>query len=384
MRPGLHALLAVLLGGCGARSGLADDDDDIVGHDAGLPDAADGLDADVPDAAQPLGCDGRPLPHPGVAVDVPIPPRMYGLSVLIPSPLGVLVVGGQPALGEDATQMVFLDLSTRAAQELPVEGDDVRLPGGTGVAVYVPDDDSVVVIGGSGAAGVPTDQVFSFNGEGDPSGLRQVRAHLLPDFPGGPVQGLGAVWDPAHHRVIVHGGRGLPDEPSDTRTTWALELGDDPGWHELVAATDSPPPGTRAMGYDPVRSRAIEITDDDDGAGLAVFALSLDDAAETWTRLGEIDFSPSTSGELLWDDASCGFHLLSARRTRCTLEHWILVVDGESATAVFRGEPLLDPTHFLASALFVAARSELVLTASQDCAAEGTPNVVAAELALER
>jgi hypothetical protein len=377
------ALALLALSASGARSGLADDGlgpadggDSDAGHDAEVP--------DLPDAGdEPLACDGRPLPRPGAIVAAAMPARMHALGVLIPDPLGLILVGGRTSSDEAAEQMAFLDLTTNRSQELPVEGDDVVLPDRDAVAVYVPEADQVIVIGGSGPDGAPTDQAFAFTGEGDPSGLRRVRARLLPSFPGGPVRGHVGVWDPVAGRVIVHGGAGLPDEPSDTRTTWSLRLGADPTWQELVAAEDSPPPGTRAMGYDPEHHRAIEITDDDDGDGVAVFGADLDNDPPFWTRMDEVELVPSTRGELVWDDAACGFHVLSARRTRCVLEHWILTLE-PGLGLVYRGELELSPSHFLAASTFVPALDELVIYGSEDCGSPGTPNLMAHEVALVR
>jgi hypothetical protein len=173
------------------------------------------------------------------------------------------------------------------------------------------------------------------------------------------------------------------DDPLAYRTTWALELSSGPVWRRLVAPEESPARGTRAMGYDPERHRAIEITDDEDGEGLAVYALELEPGRERWERLGPIDFSPSVRGELVYDPRVCGFHLLSARRTRCVLEHWVLAVD-DGAVAVFRGEPDLDPPHFLGSAIFVPVRDELLVYGSELCERSGFPNTSAHLITLGR
>src|SRR5687768_1980633 len=181
---GLLVVLAVGLG-CGARTGLdvdAGPRDGAVRRDAAPRDAAP-RDAPIapdvteaPDAFVPVACDGRPLPRPVGTTTVEVPPRMQGLGVQIPDPLGILVVGGLVSSGVFADRMVFLDLDRSRAQEVPVAGDRVDLPLESGVAVYVPRGDLVVVIGGLIDTGDPTDQVFLFTGEGDPSGLRQVRA----------------------------------------------------------------------------------------------------------------------------------------------------------------------------------------------------------------
>ena len=373
--------LLVGLWACGARSGLAD------GRDEGTLDASTTLDADVPDppdAGGVLACDGLPLPRPGSVAAVATTGRSQGLGVLIPDPLGILVVGGLWDGGVPADQMAFLDLASGVSQELPVEGDAVALPLGTGAAVYVPNGDRVVVIGGSvGVERAPTDQVFVFVGEGDPT-LRRVRVQLGPAFPDGPVRSLGAVYDPRANRIIVHGGTDLGGDPMVHRATWALALDGGPRWEPLLSASEGPAAGTRAMGYDPVGHRAIEVTDDEDGEGLAVYALSLERGSERWQRLGPIDFSPSVAGELIWDERACGFHLLSARRTRCVLEHWVLTVEGDEVQTVYRGELDLDPGHFLGAAMFVRARSELVLHSSENCQSVGHPNPVSHEVSLVR
>lgn len=381
--------LALALG-CGARTGvldgtggLEDDDDDDDDVTPG-GDASAGLDAGVVEDAgeEPLACDGKPLPRPSEVVDLAVPARMRGLAVVIPDPVGVIIVGGQTSLADDADQMVFLDLSSGESQELPVEGDDVFLPGRSGVAVHVPERDEVFVVGGSGGDGLAIDQVFSFRGEGDPSGLRQVRARRLPDYPGGPVKDHVGVWDPGGQRLIVHGGSGVDGPSDDTRTTWAFAPDDD-AWEEFQTAAESPPAGVRAMGYDPVRRQVVEISEDEDGVGFAVWFLSLE-PFPFWHQVDEIDFSPSTRGELTYDPAACGFHLLSARRTRCTLEHWILTVDDARTGTTLRGELDLDPTHFLATSLFVPARASIVVAASEDCEQDGVPSLVAAEISLVR
>ena len=385
----LALALAVELAGCGARTGLHAPGDEVdglpdaaVGRDAGT-DAAPGLDASV----DLLGCDGRPLPRPDAVTEVAIPPRMHALGVAIPDPLGLLLVGGLTAAGgPEAEQMVFLDLAAGVTQELPVQGEDVYLPGREAAAVYVPDGDQVVVIGGSQQDGSSIDQVFAFQGQGDPSGNRFVVTRALAPYPGGRVREVLAIWDPVGHRVIATGGVSRDIGSAIERATHALRDvdSDEPVWEQIVAIDDGPPEGARAMGYDPVRHRAIEITEDEDGEGLAVYALSLEAGAEQWQRIADIDFTPSTRGELVWDATSCGFHLLSARRTRCALEHWFLAVDDAGATAVYRGEPDLSPSHFLATATFVPARDRIVVYGSKDCESPRTPNLAAHEVAFVR
>jgi hypothetical protein len=242
-------------------------------------------------------------------------------------------------------------------------------------AVHVPIGDQVIVIGGNGPDG-PLDQVFLVQGEGDPSGLRQVRATRIADYPGGPVRGVAAVWDPIEAMIVAHGGVG----DGDVGRTWGLHLGEDAEWITLRFADESPPPGVRAMGVDPTGT-ILEVTDDEDGSGLAVYATGIREGILEWSRVAEIDFAPSTRGELLYDPSVCGFHLLSARQTRCTLEHWVLTRDGR---VVFRGDTELTPSHFLASAAYVQARDELVVYGSEDCDAPGVANLAAHRIPLVR
>jgi hypothetical protein len=181
------------------------------------------------------------------------------------------------------------------------------------------------------------------------------------------------VWDPWEGLVVVQGGYGKEGH------TWGLRLGDDPEWITLRHEDASPPTGVRAMGIDP-QGTIYEITDDDDGDGLAVFRISLSSGGD-WERVTEIPFAPSTKGELLYDPHVCGFHILTARRTRCVLEHWILTRDGE---LVDRGETDLDPPHFIAASTYVAAADELVVYSSEDCDEPGDPNPVVHRVPLVR
>ena len=66
--------------------------------------------------------------------------------------------------------------------------------------------------------------------------------------------------------------------------------------------------------------------------------------------------------------------MLSARRTRCVLEHWVLVVEDDAVQVVYRDALTFDPAHFLAMGTYVASREELVVYAGEDCASVGTTN----------
>jgi hypothetical protein len=377
-------VVLVLLAGCGARSGLGAQARDGGALDAAsIPDATPPTDARAdapmdaaPDAGEPLACDGRALPRPGPVSSFPIPARLAPIAALVPEAPGVLVAGAT-ATGTRVERMLFFDLSSERVDELAVLGDPVELPGGQGLAVHVPEREGAVVIGGRLGDGAPTDQAFLVTAEDDPDVPRGVRAARLPPHPAGPVDGLVGIHDPVANRVVVHGG-------DADGGTWALELDGEPRWRALVAPADSPPPGVRAMGYDPSAHRAVEITADEDGEGVAVFALSLARGGERWERLGPIDFVPSVRGELHWDPRVCGFHLLSARRTRCVLEHWILVPTAPRPTTVLRGELDLAPPHFLAAGFFVAATDELVVFGGEDCDEVGWPNRRAHRVALVR
>lgn len=364
--------------GCGARSGLEGVPRGTDGVDGGADDGGlDGGDArdGGPDAGtSPLACDGLPLPGPTATVAVDTLPRMQGLVVYLPDPHGILVLGGESAPGVRETG-AFLDLGARRTEPIGRAGPDDPLPDATGTATYLPDIDRVVVVGGEVARGVPTDQVLLLSGEGDPTGERRIRTMRLASFPPGDVQGHVAIFDPRGVRLIVHGGSGRAPV-GERRATWELVEGG--LWRELLPAEESPSAGVRAMGYDPVGHRAIEITDDEDGEGLAVYALDLSPEEEKWSRLAAIDFAPSTRGELVYDPRVCGFHLLSARRTRCVLEHWVLSVSESSATTTFREALDFGPeAHFLASSLFVPRSSELAILAGARCDDATVPSTVA-------
>lgn len=385
--------VSLLLSACGARTGL--DEGELLSPDDGGADRdatqQDGLDAatdpdaEVPDAGPPV-CGDRPLPEPGAVTEVAMPPRMNAVGVLIPDPLGVILVGGRTSADQATDQMAFLDLGRKVSQDLPVEGDAVVLPDRSAVVVYIPDQYRVVVIGGSGPDGEPLDQVFSFTGEGEAKGLgfRRVIAELLPAYPAGPVRGHVGIWDPVGRRVIVHGGRFLPEQETDRRTVWALRLEPEPRWREVVPADDSPVGTSEAMGYDPVRHVAVELVDgQEDFEGVSVYELDLEEGAEGWSaRRDDVGVSP-TRGELLYDPTVCGFHVLSLDGP-CDLQHWVMIPAGPPGSTFLRGRLELSPSHFRAASTFVAALDELVVYGSEDCEADGVPNRVAHEVALVR
>jgi hypothetical protein len=358
----------VIASGCGARTGLLDDE-----HrgDGGRFDAGRAIDGGRFDAGdEPIACDGFPFPRAGAITSIAVPRRSQGLGVAIPDPEGVLVTGG---LDEDgfASEMAFIDFRTTSGIDVPVAGDDIDLPLRDSAVVYRPGADRVILIGGTTASGM-TDAVFEISGEGDPGGIRRVRVRSLPSFPLGPITDPAAIFDPRGERVIVHGG--LPG-------TWALELAGDPEWREIVAADESPPPSAVAMGYDPVLHRAIEINAEVPG-DVRVHALDLESA--TWSDLGGIEFVPSLKGELVWDDEACGFHLLSARRTRCVLEHWILAIEGDLIRTVPRGDLALDPAHFIGASVFSTPSRRIAVFGSDRCDSVGVPNDTAHLIALTR
>ncbi len=383
----------LLLSACGARTGLDEDeprppDDGGIDRDATQDqgrDAATDPDAEVPDAGPPA-CGDRPLPEPGVVTEVAMPPRMNAVGVLIPDPLGLILVGGRTSADQATDQMAFLDLGRKVSQDLPVEGEEVVLPDRSTVAVYVPDQYRVVVIGGSGPDGQPLDQVFSFTGEGEAKGLgfRRVIAELLPAYPAGPVRGHVGIWDPAGRRVIVHGGELLAEEVTDRRTVWELRLEPEPQWQELVSADESPVGTSEAMGYDPVRHVAVELVDgQEDFEGVSVYELDLEEGTEGWSaHRDDVGVLP-TRGELLYDPTVCGFHLLSVG-DRCGLQHWVMISGGPPGATYSRGLVELSPSHFRAASTFVAALDELVVYGSEYCEADGVPNRVAHEVALVR
>jgi hypothetical protein len=372
-------LFFALLGGCGARSGLSDLDLDAGTRprgDGGPDDA--GFDASGDAGPEPVACDGRPLPRPGPVTAIDALPRMEGLAVRIPDPEGILLVGGLVERDVFATEMAFVDLGSRRTISVPVIGDAADLPLGDGAAVHLPSTDQVLVVGGRTRAGL-TDRTLRLTGMGDPSGMRVVNVQRLPPYPPGPAGSLVAVLDPMANRVVVRGGRGPGGAVYGA--TWALELDGRPGWREIARAADGPPAVPYAIGYDPTRHRAVEIA----GDGPDVWALDL--ATDRWERLGELGFAPSTRGELVWDDGACGFHLLSARRTRCVLEHWVLALDGPAPAPVYRGDLELEPPHFIAQSFFAPGPSRLFVLAGQRCdlPRDGpVPNTVVHEVALRR
>lgn len=361
-------MTAVIASGCGARTGLLDDDppdrdggrDDGGRRDGGSRDAGD----------EPIACDGFPFPRAGAIESIGVLPRSSALGVAIPDPEGVLVSGGLEG-ASFAPDMAFIDLRTGTGIEVPVEGDEIDLPLRDSAIVYRPGADRVILIGGTTASGL-SDAVFEISGEGDPGGIRRVRVRRLPSFPLGPITHPVAIFDPRRERVIVHGGR-----PG----TWALELEGDPVWREIVPADASPPVSAVAMGYDPVLHRAIQINAEAPG-DVRVHALDLE--SETWRELGGMDVVPSTKGELVWDDRACGFHLLSARRTRCVLEHWVLAVEGDRMRAVPRGDLALEPAHFVAASIFSTPSRRLAVFGGERCDAPGVANAVAHVIELTR
>lgn len=386
-RSWIVAALALAIA-CGARTGVGAGESARDGAVAdarpsdGAPFDAPDTDAPLPpDSGEPLACDGRPMPRPGAVAPLSVSPRGQGLGVLIPDPPGVLVVGGLADTGVFADRMSFLDLGSGSSIDLPVLGAEMPLPLSDATAVYVPIGDRVIVIGGTSNGG-GGNGVFSINGEGDPTGMRVVRARRLPEYPLGPVSGHVAIYDPVAHRVIVHGGAGAPGPT--LRTTLALELDPEHRFVEIVPPDASPPHGTRAMGYDPRRHRAIELTSEEGATEIEVWALSLELGAERWERIGTIDFSPSMRGELIWDESVCGFHLLSARRTRCVLEHWILTVEGDRVTTVYRGDLALDPAHFTGYATYVPGSDRLLVMGSNRCDMPLEPSTVGHSIALAR
>jgi hypothetical protein len=287
------------------------------------------------------------------------------------------MVGGLTPDGSDT--MAFLDLATGETDDLPVQGDDVVLPDRQAAAVYVPvADDRIVVIGGNGPEG-PMDQVFAVQGGGDAGNPRFVDARLLDPFPGGPVQGAVAVWDPFGQQIIVHGGAGEADDPAFSRTR-ALRLDVEPPWIDLQSPEDSPPTGAYAIGLDP-GGAVMEIAAGRDDGGARLYTMDLQDPLSPWTLVAELPTAPSTRGELLCDPRICGFHMLSARTTRCVLEHWVVTSAGD---AVFRDETELAPAHFLAASTFVAGTDELVVYGSEDCGEPDDANPVVHRIPLVR
>jgi hypothetical protein len=301
---------------------------------------------------------------PGAVSTIMIPSRMRAGGTLIPDPAGLVIVGGYLAEGVGADEMLFIDLGTGRSDPLTVRGDFVVLPDRSAAVVYVPPSDEVVVLGGAPPGGSTMSQVFRFRGGGDPSGNRFVVATVLPDYPEGPVRNVVATYDPVGNRVIAHGGEGPIG--AQYRTTWALSLdpGRAPSWTILVNATDSPGGRPQAMGYDPTTHRAIELLGI--AGPTAVYALTLDAGNERWDPLGEVRAGHSTQGELLWDDAACGFHLLEQQDTDCVYEHHVLVVSASSAVSVYRGD-LAFSAPFFASALFSARDRELLIFGGETC-----------------
>lgn len=384
-----HALaIALLASACGARTGL---DVTVPPADAGIPrdagwDAAvrpdAGADASVrPDAGDiRLACNGDPLPGPSSVRSLAVPPQMDAVIVQLPDPRGILVLGGFRALDEPATAS-FLDLASGASQPVRMVGPDPVLPTSGATATYVPDGDHVIVVGGR-VDGVASDRVLRLRREGDPGGDWRMRVEVLAPFPAGTVINHVAIYDPIGRRVIVHGGSSSDPIPIRRRQTWALgERGD---WTLVADRPGSPYFEVRAMGYDPVRHRAIEIVTIDEGRGVSVHALDLALGSEGWERQTELDFAPSTRGELIYDPRVCGFHLLSARRTRCVLEHWVLSFDDLDRPTTYRGElELGDDAHFLAAASFDPVTRQIVLLGSAQCANPTRASEVAHAVLLE-
>jgi hypothetical protein len=357
--------MTLVIAGCGARTGLLDDEP--AERDGGSEDG--GRDAGEPDfdaAVEPLACTGVAFPRATSVSSIRAPLRSNGLGVAIPDPEGVLVTGGLLAPVAFSEQMAFIDFGTGLAGDVPVNGERLEPPLRDAVAVYRQGSDRVILIGGTNRDGA-TDAVFQLTGEGDPGGIRAVRARSLPRYRLGPVTGHVATFDPRADRVIVHGGM------LGSGGTWALELDGAPEWSEIVSATDSPPASVVAMGYDPVLHRAIELSAVASGE-VGVFALDLEPGAERWTRIGTMDFVPSLRGELVWDERACGFHILSARRTRCVLEHWILAIEGDAIRTVYRGDLDLSPAHFVGASVFSPRSRRIAVFASERCDAIGIPN----------
>lgn len=381
----LVGALVALLAACGARSELdvpplradaAAPMDAAAPRDAATPiDAAVVVETFVPldapddtDAFVSLACDGLPLPRLGAPSSIAAPPRIEGLGVAIPDPEGVLIIGGSRAFGDPSDQMAFVDLGRMTGVDIPIIGEPIAVD--DPAAAYDPLRDQVIVVGGARDLGrEPVADAFSVTGEGDPGGLRRVVTRRIASYPPGGVRGLVVAHDPVNDRIVAHGGT-APGGALASEATYVLDLATET-WRELLPAAESPPGGAITIGYDPRRRRMIELTTSPGATSVEVHALVLERGRERWSRIGTLDFSTSVRGLMTWDDRACGFHLLSARRTRCVLEHWILVINDDSVDVVMQGELDLEPGHFRPSAPFFTTSNRIVLVGSSRCRDRG-------------
>lgn len=138
--------------------------------------------------------------------------------------------------------------------------------------------DRLVVFGGSGWSGTPSNSVWTLSLSGTPTWTQLAPAGFAPLA----RWGQSAIYDPVGDRMVVFGGQVARADYNDV---WALSLSGTPTWTQIIA--EGPVPSARhghTAIYDPVRRRMVIYGGEYDPATREVWALSLS-KKPSWTLL---------------------------------------------------------------------------------------------------
>jgi hypothetical protein len=263
--------------------------------------------------AMPLTAPLQWIPNPGLGD--PPSARCGHAAVYDPVRNRMLVIGG-----ENGTQLNDVwecsPPATGTWSQLSPLGNPMP-PRLQAAAVYDPVRDRVIVIGGDGGELLNDAGVLTLSGE-------PTWGELHPTgTPPTPRRSHTAIYDPVGDRVIVYGGF---DEYYHRRgDVWALNLGTEPSWQQLVSKT--PPPLGRSghvAVYDPEGRRMI-MYGGFTGSGQyssEVWALGFDVTTPVAVSLASVDVA-SNLVRLTWSSEGAANLKASVQRSDAGSDEWV-------------------------------------------------------------
>lgn len=208
------------------------------------------------------------------AGEMPIP-RAGHTAIYDPVRKRIVVFGGTDNI-IPFNDVWILDLAGETSWKRVEPIGEAPVPRVRATSIYDPLGDRMIVFGGGTSQGSRND-IWALSLGGEPEWNQIVPTAPLPTAAGG----ASAIYDPLRHRMLVFGGS--IGERAPSTQTWELSLDDTPTWRMLSPSTQIPSGrSSHSAIYDPIRDRMVivgNVLEDSHAWGLSL------DGEPTWSKL---------------------------------------------------------------------------------------------------